>query len=112
MEIRTIVSDFTDKVTALLEAQALERARQAIAATFATNGQRRRGRPPKRLASAALTSGARRRRKAPKQLCPVPGCKNPAAPVFGMVCKAHKDVPRSKIKEYREARRAKKAKAA
>jgi hypothetical protein len=41
----------------------------------------------------------------PKQLCPVPGCKNPAAPIFGMVCSAHKDVPKAKIKEYRQARR-------
>jgi hypothetical protein len=45
------------------------------------------------------------RRRAPKQLCPVPGCKNAAAPVFGMVCAKHKDVPKAKIKTYREARR-------
>ena len=44
----------------------------------------------------------------PRQFCPVPGCKNPAAPVFGMVCAKHKDVAKSKIKKYREARRAKK----
>ena len=35
-----------------------------------------------------------------------------AAPVYGMVCAQHKDVPKAKIKKYREARRAKKAKAA
>jgi hypothetical protein len=33
------------------------------------------------------------------------GSKNPAAPVFGMVCKEHKNVATSKIKKYREARR-------
>jgi len=44
----------------------------------------------------------------PKQFCPVPGCKNPAAPTFGMVCAAHKGVAKSKIRKYREARRAKK----
>ena len=44
----------------------------------------------------------------PRQFCPVPGCKNPAAPVFGMVCAKHKDVAKSKIKKYREARKAKK----
>jgi hypothetical protein len=38
----------------------------------------------------------------------VPGCKNAAAPVFGMVCAKHKDVAKSKIRKYREARRAKK----
>jgi hypothetical protein len=50
------------------------------------------------------------RRKGPIQLCPVPGCKGRAAPVFGMVRAAHKSVPKAKIKAYREARRAKKAK--
>jgi hypothetical protein len=44
----------------------------------------------------------------PKQFCPVPGCKNSAAPVFGMVCADHKNVAKSKIKKYREARKAKK----
>jgi hypothetical protein len=48
-------------------------------------------------------------RPRPKQLCPVPGCKNPAAPIFGMVCADHKDVPKAKIKEYREKRRQAKA---
>jgi hypothetical protein len=37
--------------------------------------------------------------------CPVPGCKGVAAPVFGMVCSRHKDVPRSKIAGYFKQRR-------
>jgi hypothetical protein len=41
----------------------------------------------------------------------VPGCKNRAAPVFGMVCRDHKDVPKAKIKKYRAERRAEKEKA-
>jgi hypothetical protein len=52
--------------------------------------------------------GKKARKKPPKQFCPVPGCKNPAAPVFGMVCAKHKDVAKAKIKKYREARKAKK----
>ena len=48
------------------------------------------------------------RKKGPVQLCPAPGCKNPAAPVFGMVCAKHKDVPKAQIAKWREARRAKK----
>jgi hypothetical protein len=48
------------------------------------------------------------RKKPPRQLCPVPGCKNTAAPVFGMVCADHKNVAKSKLKKYREARKAKK----
>jgi len=35
----------------------------------------------------------------------VPGCKNLAAPVFGMVCKEHKNLAKAKIKKYREQRR-------
>jgi hypothetical protein len=52
------------------------------------------------------------RRKGPLQLCPVPYCRNPAAPIFGMVCSKHKDIAKSKIRKYREARKAKKARAA
>jgi hypothetical protein len=64
--------------------------------------------PPKALVGASLpTFSAGPRRKRSKQLCPVPGCKGVAAPIFGMVCSKHKDVPRAKIKKYREARRAK-----
>ena len=54
----------------------------------------------------------RARRQGPVQRCPVPGCRNPAAPIFGMVCAKHKDVAKSKIKKYREVRKAKKLKAA
>jgi hypothetical protein len=48
------------------------------------------------------------RKSAPPQLCPVPGCDRVAAPAYGMVCGAHKGVAKSKIKKYREARRARK----
>lgn len=46
-----------------------------------------------------------RKKNRKKQLCPVPGCKQAAAPVFGMVCAKHKDVPKSKIAVYRDARK-------
>jgi hypothetical protein len=64
--------------------------------------------PPKAL---TLRPGifSKLRRKGPIQLCPVPGCGNRAAPVFGMVCAKHKDVPKSKIKQYRKARRSAKS---
>jgi hypothetical protein len=73
---------------------------------------KRRGRPPKSAALAVVPQvqsvalAKKPRKKPPRQLCPVPGCKNTAAPVFGMVCAKHKDVPKAKIKEYREKRRA------
>lgn len=48
---------------------------------------------------------------APIQLCPVPGCKERAAPSLGMVCMKHKSVPKAQIAKYREARRKAKVKA-
>ena len=99
MDIRSLVEEFTDRLQAIIETQVITRARLAVDGALG-NG---RGR-------SAVGTG-KLRKKAPRQLCPVPGCKNTAAPVYGMVCAQHKDVPKAKIKKYREARRAKKAKA-
>ena len=49
--------------------------------------------------------GRKARKKPPIQYCPVPGCKNRAAPVYGMVCGDHKDRPKAEIRKYREARK-------
>jgi hypothetical protein len=100
--VRSLIEDFTNQLTAILESQAMERARQAVESAF---GVQRPGRPPK---VAAIAIEKRPRKKAPRQLCPVPGCANPAAPAYGMVCAEHKNVAKAKIKKYREARRAKK----
>jgi hypothetical protein len=110
-EIRDIVQTFTQQITAAIETQILDRARSAVNAALGNGAtpRPRRGRPPKALRAAPAVR-TKPRRKAPKQLCPVPGCKNPAAPVFGMVCAKHKDMPKAKIKQFREARRAKKMK--
>ena len=107
-QIRTLVTNFTEQLTTLVEGQALDRARAAVDGAL---GGGRRG-PGRQAQGLTLTPSGRPRKKAPRQLCPVPGCKNPAAPVFGMVCANHKDVTKAKIKEYREARRAKKMKSA
>jgi hypothetical protein len=115
--IQSIVDDFANQLSALIEAQVLERARATVAAALGGQGKRGPGRPPKlaqvayaQLAAPTVVSAGRRkaRKKAPPQLCPVPGCKSRAAPIFGMVCSAHKGVAKAKIKQYREARRAKK----
>jgi hypothetical protein len=110
-ELQSIISNFTAQLTALINAQATDQARSVVLAAFGSAGQapKRRGRPPKALkAAAAPASATKARKKAPLQLCPVPGCKSPAAPIFGMVCSKHKDVPKAKIKKFREARKAKK----
>jgi len=110
-ELQTIVETFSAQLSSLIQAQALAQARSVVAAALGGGSvAKRRGRPPKTLQVVTISSAAaKRRKKAPLQLCPVPGCKNPAAPAFGMVCGKHRDVAKSKIKKYHEARKARKA---
>jgi hypothetical protein len=116
MDIKAVVNDFVTRLHSVIEGQAMERARTAVLGAFGATPKRGPGRPPKAKALGSLTAitsiSKKKRKKGPLQLCPVPGCKNPAAPVFGMVCAKHKDVAKSKIKKYRDARKAKKLKAA
>ena len=109
-EIQDVVQEFVTRLSSLIEQDAMSRARDTVLSAFggrAPAGLRLRGpgRPP------GIGGGLRKRRKGPIQLCPVPGCGNRAAPVFGMVCSKHKDLPKAEIKKYREARRAQKQKA-
>jgi hypothetical protein len=108
--IHNIVQDFVSRLSSLIEQDAVARARTVVLSAFGVGGagavRRGPGRPPG--SGVSSVEGRRKRRKGPIQLCPVPGCKNRAAPVFGMVCSKHKDLPKAKIKKYREARRAKK----
>ena len=111
MSIKAAVEEFTQRLHTIIEGHAMERARAAVLNAFGAAPKRGPGRPPK--GAAAISSIATKARKRmPPQFCPVPGCKNKAAPVFGMVCAKHKDVAKSKIRKYREARKAKKLKAA
>jgi len=124
-QIRLIVGDFVGQLSTLIEQDAVARAREAIMSAFSagdapnlTPNGKRRGRPPgsgRRAEGAmlALVGGVsgKKRKKAPIQLCPVPGCTNRAAPVFGMVCAKHKDLPKAEIRKFREARRAQRDKA-
>jgi hypothetical protein len=106
MDIKTIVDDFARRLSAIIDQQATERARATVLAAFGGPPRRGPGRPPKAAADATTPAAKKSRKKPPRQLCPVPGCTNPAAPVFGMVCAKHKDLPKAKIQKYREARRA------
>jgi hypothetical protein len=107
MSIKAAIEDFTERLHHFIESDAVERARAAVLHAFGAGAPKKRGRPPKML-SAPSVPAKKNRRKGPVQLCPVPYCRNPAAPIFGMVCAKHKDVAKSKIKKYREARKAKK----
>lgn len=104
--ILALVQSFARQFTAAVEALAVERVQALLAGAFGAPAKRGPGRLPK--AATAPTPKAPRKAR-PKQLCPVPGCKNPAAPIFGMVCAKHKGVPKAKIKAYRAARKAKAA---
>jgi hypothetical protein len=109
--IRSIVDDFVNQLSAALEAQVLARVQTTVMTALGTPVKRGPGRPPKNAFKNgfSVVAALSARKAAPKQLCPVPGCKNPAAPVFGMVCADHKNLPKAKIKAYREARRKAKA---
>jgi hypothetical protein len=104
-DIQDLVEQFVDRLSSLIEQDTVSRARDAVLTAFG-------GQAPAGLARGAgkLAGSGRQRRKGPIQLCPVPGCSNRAAPVFGMVCSKHKDLPKADIKKYREQRRAEKAK--
>lgn len=119
--LTSILEDFAERIRAYAKQQAYGELRAALDSsaadagiTGASNGHARRGRPPGRppLALASMSPIAvaytPMRRKAPMQLCPVPRCKNPAAPIFGMVCKKHKDLPKAQIAKFRAERKAKK----
>jgi hypothetical protein len=103
LNITAIVETFASQITAAVEASVSQRLQSAIAGAFGAPAKRGPGRPPKPVAAVATVA---EKKKRPKQLCPVPGCKNLAAPVFGMVCSDHKNVAKSKIKKYRLERKA------
>ena len=94
------IETFTRQIVATVEAAVTQRIQAALAGALGVPQKRGPGRPPKQAAAHVAPVAARK-----KQLCPVPGCNNPAAPIFGMVCKDHKNVAKSKIKKYREERR-------
>ena len=119
--LQDLIQQFVEQLSEAIESQARARAREAVERALSVrafsgqaarnghvNGSNGNG------AAVALRSlngfGKKPRKKAPIQLCPVPGCTERAAPVFGMVCAKHKDLPKAKIKKYREARRAQKLK--
>ena len=109
--VAALVSDFVDQLTRAIEAEAMSRAREAVLAAVGGGGGGKRG--PGRVAVEGGRGpgrpAGRPRKKPPIQYCPVPGCKNRAAPVFGMVCGEHRKVPKALIKKYRAERKAEKA---
>jgi hypothetical protein len=87
--INPIIQDFAHRLAAVVERFTVGRIEAAVKAS-GNALQGRRG----RAAGAARTRG--------KTLCYYPGCKNVAAPRFGMFCAAlHKDLPKAEKEKYR-----------
>jgi hypothetical protein len=107
--ITVIVETFAIQIAAAVEASMADRLQAAIASAFGAPPKRGPGRPAKQAVAGVAPVVARSagKKSRPKQFCPVPGCKNTAAPIFGMVCKDHKNVAKSKIKKYRAERKGK-----
>jgi hypothetical protein len=99
MNITDLAENFVRQIVAATEAAVADRIQATLASAFGVSAPRGPGRPRQAIAAPAA------RRSRPKQLCPVPGCHNPAAPVFGMVCAKHKGVSKTMIKKYREQRK-------
>jgi hypothetical protein len=107
--IRSLVEGFVSQIVDAIEADNIRRVQDAVSVAFAGELGGARGSRPTRAVASAAPAAATPGRSRPKQFCPVPGCSGVAAPVFGMVCAKHKDLPKAKIKEYRAERRATKA---
>ena len=85
--LRPILAEFARTLASAVERTTLDRVRDALAGAVSGMGR----------------AGAPRSRRAPVT-CYYPGCKNLAAPRFGMFCAAlHKDIPKSEKEKYRAA---------
>ena len=106
LNITTLVESFVSQITAAMESSMVDRLQAAIAGALGAPLKRGPGRLAMKAVAGVAPVAARSagKKTRPKQLCPVPGCKNVAAPVFGMVCKDHKNVAKSKIEKYRAER--------
>src|SRR5262249_14491671 len=96
--LHDLIQQFVDQLSEAVEGEARTRARQAVERALGSHvfstGAARAG-LLKHLNGSNGTSngfsalGKKPRKKPPIQLCPVPGCTERAAPIFGMVCAKH-----------------------
>lgn len=108
-DIQKLITNFVTSIEDAIERLTRERLMSALGAPSTVPTRALKGVDLGSLAKPFLgamrLAGIKGRRKGPIQLCPAPRCTNRAAPVFGMVCSKHKDLPKATIKKYREARR-------
>jgi hypothetical protein len=97
--LQQLITDFVSRLTTVIGPKAAARVRMMIDSELG-DPRRATGRPRKRRKGGSLP----RPHVSEKQLCPVPACRYLAIPTFGMVCAEHKNLPKSLLKRYREAR--------
>jgi hypothetical protein len=100
--VRYLLEDYTEKLVELIEQRTVSRLQDLAQSITGLRPSPARTSLPAANGSPAPPKS--RRRTSPR-VCPVPGCKNPPAPFYGMVCREHKDVPKAQIQKYREARK-------
>lgn len=100
--VSALLNDFVNRLVAAIRVEVAAEVQTRVLEAIGSGARRGPGRPP---SAGKLAFGSLARNSLPKQLCPVPNCKNAAAPVFGMLCSDHKDLPKAKVAAYREARR-------
>lgn len=113
MSTITPITQLTSKFIADVHAYITEAANTALLDSFARIAPKQPERPtqqqkkpaPKKAASASPPTKKTRVDGRPAQMCPVPKCRNRAAPVFGMLCTQHKNTSKKLVAKYREARR-------
>lgn len=109
-DMETMVRAFVAQISDSIQRQVRSKIQAAMAVLHesATAGQQPTYAPQPQqtqLQPYQATQQQPRVRKRARVLCPVPGCDRVAAPVFGMLCAAHKDLPKGQIKQYRELRK-------
>lgn len=107
-EIGKLMKDFEVKIVATVR----EQVRAELIESIGRTAVKATSHVSKVLKNGAVAPAAVKppRKKGPVQLCPAPGCKERAAPIFGMVCAKHKGTPKKTIAKWREDRRKKAAK--
>jgi hypothetical protein len=106
-EISKLVTDFERNIVAAVREQVQAEVVAALEPRVAEMERRVANTEATTRLIAKLAKVSKPRRKGPIQLCPAPGCKERAAPVFRMLCKKHKGAPKATVTKWREARRKK-----
>lgn len=94
-EIREFINEFADGLWQKMEESMNEELKEKISSVF---GNLPAGRTSIKVSSSANGTGVKRQYT--RLPCPVPGCKNLAAPRYHQVCPEHKGLPKKEIERH------------